>query len=600
MLKCPKCNTINQDNSKFCHQCGAILRAHFWHKAKKITLLACAAVVGTGVFYGYKVFMSPMSEKKSDPQIVPSIFSTKEPKSIELLLGLVIIRNITGEQIIRMPVPVVNDGWIALPIRLCLGGYNWKLRMGRKDELSIEGGILSDQDTIGLWRIQENEYLNGTELYPWAEDEPLKWVSLKSQKVFKSVKLVQYRQRGFFVQSLLPNEFPEPGVFIQDNRVVGWTFGSLAEGGYLWRGDKGKNLTPQIKVDDFYKRTFANGREEVFIIALAMDDHNDLERLQGFANGFRVKPKFSIQNTPSHLRTSSIIQIMRSLIAKLVSEGFAQEVADILDRQILIEVDNASLLLDVIRATLESYGYEYAIRLIEEVRQYMVLLDDYEILQLNKLHVQMYQDWSVALLENGSIEKVWEVLQRGGEYFPEDPEIHLLGVKLALANGDWINAERLLYMREYPHSLIDSVKNMENRIAELKAKEGKIVIRFEPGSNQVVVDAILNRDVHQKFIVDTGASMVTIPNSILKDLGISVNAQTPLRQIYTAGGIKMAREVVISSLELEGQAINDIKALVVDLPSQPDVGLLGLNYLNRFRMNLNTEEGIFTLEPRYQ
>ena len=76
--------------------------------------------------------------------------------------------------------------------------------------------------------------------------------------------------------------------------------------------------------------------------------------------------------------------------------------------------------------------------------------------------------------------------------------------------------------------------------------------------------------------------------------------QTLLRQIYTAGGIKRAHGVVLSSIELQGQAINDIKALVVDLPNQPEVGLLGLNYLRRFRMNLNTNEGIFTLEPRYQ
>jgi hypothetical protein len=38
--------------------------------------------------------------------------------------------------------------------------------------------------------------------------------------------------------------------------------------------------------------------------------------------------------------------------------------------------------------------------------------------------------------------------------------------------------------------------------------------------------------------------------------------------------------------------------LVLDIPNQPDWGLLGLNYLERFRMDMNTEEGVLLLEPR--
>jgi hypothetical protein len=36
----------------------------------------------------------------------------------------------------------------------------------------------------------------------------------------------------------------------------------------------------------------------------------------------------------------------------------------------------------------------------------------------------------------------------------------------------------------------------------------------------------------------------------------------------------------------------------MDLPNQPDLGLLGLNYLRRFRMDLNTEDGMLLLAPK--
>ena len=93
-------------------------------------------------------------------------------------------------------------------------------------------------------------------------------------------------------------------------------------------------------------------------MAIAMDDYNDLERLQGLATGFRLKPKLSKQNTPPHLQAPSIIRTMRTLIAKLLQEGLSREVADIFDGQILIEVNHVPLLIDVSQARLEGYGYE--------------------------------------------------------------------------------------------------------------------------------------------------------------------------------------------------------------------------------------------------
>ena len=63
-------------------------------------------------------------------------------------------------------------------------------------------------------------------------------------------------------------------------------------------------------------------------------------------------------------------------------------------------------------------------------------------------------------------------------------------------------------------------------------------------------------------------------------------------------GESVDRVVDLAVVEVGGWATTDVKALVLDLPNQPDVGLLGLNYLSRFRMDLNTEKGILILEPR--
>ena len=173
-----------------------------------------------------------------------------------------------------------------------------------------------------------------------------------------------------------------------------------------------------------------------------------------------------------------------------------------------------------------------------------------------------------------------------------------LGVQLALAENNWAEAERLLALKEYPSSLNDKVQNLQSQISEIKAQEGKIVIQFTPGTRRIPATAILNRNTYQKFIVDTGASMVTIPRSTAEKLGLAVDERNPLRKIFTAGGVKYAPEVNLFAVTIEGWEVNNIKALVLDLPNQPEWGLLGLNYLQRFQMDINTEKGVMLLEPR--
>jgi predicted aspartyl protease len=71
-----------------------------------------------------------------------------------------------------------------------------------------------------------------------------------------------------------------------------------------------------------------------------------------------------------------------------------------------------------------------------------------------------------------------------------------------------------------------------------------------------------------------------------------------VRKVFTAGGVKYAPEVTLFSITVEGWEVTDLKALVLDLPNQSELGLLGMNYLRRFRMDINTENGVLLLEPR--
>ncbi len=617
---CPKCQTSNPEGSNFCLNCGFSLLPRRTSRANWVWLTICVLIFAGMMVYFYQR-LSEFESKKNIPLIsklavpaprkkssvaVKDDVTVKKDKIVQqasektkIPVGLVVIKDITGKVINELLVPVVGGGWVALPKRICLGGAEWILKMGPDTEVSIVAGLYSDDDRVGLWRILDDFSIDGPELYPWSAEEPTTWLSIRSVDSPEPLAIINPRQQGYFIESSLSEDFNEIGILIQNSRVVGWTFGDLAAGAFVWNGDEGPYLRPEIRVDDFYRITFANSREEEFTRAFGMGEgYLELERLEAFANGFRYESKLSAKDTPANLQKENVIKSMESLISAAVKAGSAREVASLFDAQILVEAGDIVLLMEVSRATAQSYGFEDGIELAENVVEQLAPINERDSTLLAKFFSELYQSWIGALYNKGSLQGAWRAYRLGRRNLPDDLAIHLLGVQLALAENDWVEAEELLAAKEYPASLRDKVQNLQNQISELKAQEGKIVIHFTPGTRHIPVSAILNRTTNQNFIVDTGASMVTIPYSTAEYLGLATDERNPMRKVFTAGGVRYAPEVTLFSITIGGWEVTDIKALVLDIPNQPDLGLLGLNYLQGFRMDMSTERGTLLLEPR--
>jgi clan AA aspartic protease (TIGR02281 family) len=623
ILVCPKCYTNNPEGSNFCLNCGFSLRKPSADRKKWMWLLVSVLLFIAAMFY-FHLRLSNLRPPKAARQPVPSVAQAppkevtktdtpaREPPSPtkneevspaispkKIPVGLVVIKDITGKVINEVPVPVVGGGWVALPKQVCLGGAEWVLKMEPDTEMSIVGGIYSDNDRIGLWRILEDLTIDGPELYPWSATEQLAWLSITTDNSPEPVDLENVREQGYFIEGFLPGDFAETGILVQQDRAVGWTFGDLVTGAFVWSGDEGKYLRPQIRVDDFYRITFANSREEEFTRALGMGaEYSSIERLEAFANGFKFEPKLSAKETPAHLQKAAVIENMRALIGDALKTAAARAVADIFDVQMLVEAADIGLLMDIGQATAQGYGFEEAINLTDNVVAGLPSAFELDRVTLGKFFSGLYQNWITSLFKNDNLRGAWRAYRLGSQELPDDADIHLMGVQLALAENDWAGAEELLVMREYPSSLNDKVRNLQTQISELKAQEGKIIINFTPGTRQIPLTAVLNGRANLNFIVDTGASLLTIPRSAAEELGLEVDASSPMRKVYTAGGVKYAPEVTLFSITVEGWEETDLKALVLDLPNQSEWGLLGMNYLRRFRMDINTENGVLLLEPR--
>ena len=515
-----------------------------------------------------------------------------------VVAGWIMVSGPWGRQIRKFRAGMTRNGWLALPARACLGGNKWNFYPDSGGEYSISGGLWIGGDKVGLWQVTgRNAISEVNEIAHWNESKPVSWKSLESDNENELITFRAGPAKGFFTSVSLPDDIKETGIFLQNGKIVGWTFGQWLGEGYMWPGKDGVDLEYNTWVRYFYDMTFAHGREEKFALALSMTNNSDvLERLTAFVSGFRLQPRLSIDDTPEHLLPEEIIKKMRVLITRAVQSGSGGRVVGILTSRVLKDVGDIYLLIDVVRIMAKELGYETAIKEIEDSGIYIVRQTGKDAPALNKLHLQYYQDWLNGLVAQAEIDAGWTIFNSAKSSYPDDPQIHLMGVELALLDGDWQEAERLLYLMDYPSAYQDRVQLLALRISEMKGEEGRIVINFPLGSNRVTVDAYVNGAVNQNFLVDTGATMVTITSSTAEALRLRPGPA--VHTLSTVGGNVKASAVVIDSLEIDGWVEYDINAFVVDIPNRPGLGLLGLNYLGRFGMDLKTDQGTLQLTPR--
>ena len=102
------------------------------------------------------------------------------------------------------------------------------------------------------------------------------------------------------------------------------------------------------------------------------------------------------------------------------------------------------------------------------------------------------------------------------------------------------------------------------------------------GRGHFMVTAQVN-GVSMQFIVDTGASVVTISSGDARRAGINyLNA--PRGQMQTANGITTGYRVSLDTVRLNDVTLNNVEGVVVEGNVLGGIGLLGMSFLNRMEM----------------
>jgi len=172
----------------------------------------------------------------------------------------------------------------------------------------------------------------------------------------------------------------------------------------------------------------------------------------------------------------------------------------------------------------------------------------------------------------------------------------------------WVDQNGVVHFTDDFHDIPDQQRAKVERIQGIESPKNqpppassptKASVPFEKQGQVIIVEATLNKKTAAKFVVDTGASYTVISSATAKELSIDTDQNTQPVTFQTANGMIQAPLVSLQSITVGGMEINNLTAAVHDVvPDGKVFGLLGLNFLGNFRMDIDNQNGLLHLEKK--
>lgn len=222
----------------------------------------------------------------------------------------------------------------------------------------------------------------------------------------------------------------------------------------------------------------------------------------------------------------------------------------------------------------------------------------------------------LALERRGDPEEAEPIIRRTHELAPGAPERAESARNLARVLervGRKFEAAEVLSALMHETEAAGEREHVAQRIARLRREsdasvpllaEEAVEVRFRPWGGTIPVKALLDERVPAAFLVDTGASYTTISSTLARELGIHDLHKRPRVRFRAASGDIDAPLVKVKSLRIHDAYVEDLTVAICDTCGDGLIdGLLGLNFLQRFKVEIDGPSGRLVLRrtdnPRF-
>jgi len=126
---------------------------------------------------------------------------------------------------------------------------------------------------------------------------------------------------------------------------------------------------------------------------------------------------------------------------------------------------------------------------------------------------------------------------------------------------------------------------------------GSTTIRYTPGQ-RIVVEAKINGGTSTRLLLDTGADTTLISPLVLSAAGASLIRGGTSTRITGVTGTSDVQRVPVESIEIGEARVSGLHVVAHDM-GQPGIdGLLGRDFLDRFKVTIDSSTGILTIAPK--
>jgi clan AA aspartic protease (TIGR02281 family) len=203
----------------------------------------------------------------------------------------------------------------------------------------------------------------------------------------------------------------------------------------------------------------------------------------------------------------------------------------------------------------------------------------------------------VNFFEGGHYRWALEKFIQATEQAPRDPQRWWYVAESYRMLGDAgasVHVYRQILQLAPASPLAVSARQALEALGEPGASTVRVPMQRRGGS--ALVPARINGEPVGVFILDTGASYTSVSTVVANRLGIPTGGASV--RLVTASGVIQAPLVVVDEVDVGGAVARHVPIVVHDLPGMPAnvAGLLGMSFLERFRVNLDISSSLLILE----
>lgn len=137
------------------------------------------------------------------------------------------------------------------------------------------------------------------------------------------------------------------------------------------------------------------------------------------------------------------------------------------------------------------------------------------------------------------------------------------------------------------NGFIQERDNPNHALLELDTVGGEVVLQRNRAGHYLAPGLINGQPVN--FLLDTGATHVSVPAGIAEDLGLTKGRRS---QVSTANGVISVYQTELDSVQLGGIRLQRVRASIN--PHMPDeVVLLGMSFMKH--LDMTQRDGVLTL-----